>query len=129
MDAGLGPLGAEEAAQDGHVEAAGTEHIRVGVGASERRDRRVQPLIHSANNSAGLMPTETRGNYLPEAPLTYARQRPISELYACERVDTRHWHEWHSQPLELTRHAGNYFVPDINTAHFYFLLQELCQVT
>jgi len=28
--------------------------------------------------SAGLMPTEARGNYLPEAPLiTYARKRPI----------------------------------------------------
>jgi len=55
--------------------------------------------------SAGLMPTEARGSYLP-SPITYARQRPI-KLYACERVDTR---QWHSQPLESTRHAGNYFV-------------------
>ena len=53
--------------------------------------------------SAGLMPTEARANYLPEAP--YLRE---TKTYLC---DTRQWHEWHSQPLESTRHAGNYFVP------------------
>jgi len=37
--------------------------------------------------------------------------KDLSQLYACERVNTRQWHEWHSQPLESTRHAGNYFVP------------------
>jgi len=39
------------------------------------------------------MPTDARGNYLPEPP--YLRE---TETY-------------HSQPLESIRHAGNYFVP------------------
>jgi len=39
------------------------------------------------------MPTEARGNYLPEAP--YLRETKT----------------YHSQPLESTRHAGNYSVP------------------
>ena len=39
------------------------------------------------------MPTEARGNYLPEPP--YLRETQT----------------YHSQPLESTRHAGNYFVP------------------
>jgi len=43
--------------------------------------------------SAGLMPTEARGNYLPGPP--YLRETKA----------------YHSQPLESTRHAGNYFVP------------------
>ena len=43
--------------------------------------------------SAGLMPAEARGNYLPEPP--------------CLR-ETK---TYHSQPLESIRHAGNYFVP------------------
>jgi len=43
--------------------------------------------------SAGLMPTEARGSYLPEPP--YLRE-------------TR---TYHSQPLESTRHARNYFIP------------------
>ena len=61
--------------------------------------------------SAGLMPTEARGNYFPEPP--YLR-------------DTK---TYHSQPFESTRHAGNYLYPAINTAHFYFLLQKLRQIT
>ena len=43
--------------------------------------------------SAGLMPTEARGNYLPEPP--YLRETKT----------------YHSQPFESIRHAGNYFVP------------------
>jgi len=39
------------------------------------------------------MPTEARGNYLPEPP--YLRETKT----------------YHSQPLESIRHAGNYFVP------------------
>jgi len=39
------------------------------------------------------MPTEARGSYLPEP--TYLRETKT----------------YHSQPLESTRHAGNYFVP------------------
>ena len=39
------------------------------------------------------MPTEARGNYLPEPH--YLRETKT----------------YHSQPLESTRHAGNYFVP------------------
>jgi len=63
-------------------------------------------------SSAGLMPTEARGNYLPEAPYLRETKTYLNySAYACERVDTRQWHEWHSQPLESTRHAGNYFVP------------------
>jgi len=58
--------------------------------------------------SAGLMPAEARDNYLPEPP--YLRETKT----------------YHSQPLESTRHAGNYFV---NTAHFYHLLQKLYQIT
>ena len=33
------------------------------------------------------MPTEARGNYLPEAP------------YLRERVDTRQWHDWQNLRL------------------------------
>jgi len=44
-------------------------------------------------------------------------------IYACERVDTRQWHEWHSQPLESTRHAGSYFVP-ISIRPIFVLLQK-----
>jgi len=43
--------------------------------------------------SAGLMPTQARGNYLPKPP--YLRETKT----------------YHSQPLESIRHAGNYFVP------------------
>ena len=58
------------------------------------------------------MPTEARGNYLPEPP--YLRETKT----------------YHSQPVESIRHAGNHFVPIyIYTAHFYFLLQNLCQIT
>jgi len=65
-------------------------------------------------SSVGLMPTEARGNYLPEpAYLRYTK--------------TYHSH----QPLESIRHAGYYFVPIsiLNTAHFYFLLHKLRQIT
>jgi len=56
--------------------------------------------------SAGLMPTEARGNYLRETK-TY-----------------------HSQPVESIQHAGNFLYSAINTAHFYFfLLKKLCQIT
>ena len=61
--------------------------------------------------SAGLMPTEARGNYLPEPP--YLRETKT----------------YHSQPLESIRHAGNYFVPISIRPIFYFLLQKLCQIT
>ena len=51
--------------------------------------------LHRSMNiiSAGLMPTEARGNYLPEPP--YLRETKT----------------YHSQPLKSIRHAGNYFVP------------------
>ena len=61
--------------------------------------------------SAGLMPTEARGNYLPEPP--YLRETKT----------------YHSQPVESIRYAGLLFRPAINTAHVYFLLQKLCQIT
>ena len=41
-------------------------------------------------------------------------------IYACERVDTR---QWHSQPLESTRHAGSYFVP-MSIRPIFVLLQK-----
>ena len=54
----------------------------------------VNPSLRSRAPSAALMPTEARGNYLPERPyLRYTK--------------TYHSH----QPLESIRHAGNYFVP------------------
>ena len=53
------------------------------------------------------------------------RDRDLSKLYACERVDTRQWHEWHSQPLESTRHAGNYFVPISIRPIFIFFVAEV----
>jgi len=59
-------------------------------------------------NDAGLMPTEARGNYLPESP--YLRETKT----------------YHSQPLESIRHAGNYFVPF--TAHFYFFSAEVVKL-
>ena len=43
--------------------------------------------------SAGLMPTEARGNYFPDPP--YLRETKT----------------YHSQPVDSIRHAGNYFVP------------------
>ena len=48
----------------------------------------VRPLRYC---SAGLMPTEARGNYLPEPP------------YLCKTKT------YHSQPLESIQHAGNFF--------------------
>jgi len=51
--------------------------------------------------SAGLMPTEARGNYLPEPP--YTRDKDLSQ--PASRVDTTCW---------------QLFRPAINTAHFYF---------
>jgi len=51
--------------------------------------------------SAGLMPTEARGNYLRETK-TY-----------------------HSQPVESIQHAGNFLYSAINTAHFYFFVEEV----
>ena len=44
------------------------------------------------------------------------RDKDLSKLYACERVDTR-------QPAtRVDATCWQLFRPDINTAHFYFLL-------
>jgi len=57
------------------------------------------------------MPTEARGNYFPEPP--YLREtKDLSQ--PATGVDTTCW---------------QLFRPDINTAHFYFLLQKLYQIT
>ena len=57
------------------------------------------------------MPTEARGNYVPEPP--YLREtKDLSQ--PATRVATTCW---------------QLFRPVINTAHFYFLLQKLCQIT
>ena len=53
-------------------------------------------------DSAGLMPADARGNYLPEPP--YLRET----------------NTYHSQPLESMWHAGNYFVPISIRSIFYF---------
>ena len=59
-------------------------------------------------SSAGLMPTEARGNYLPEPP--YLRETTT----------------YHSQPLESIRHAGNYFVPiSIRPIFLFFVVAEV----
>jgi len=75
--------------------------------AVQRRDR------PRRLRSAGFMPTEARGNYVPEPP--YLRETKT----------------YHSQPLESTRHAGNYLVPlSVRPIFIYFLLQKLiCQIT
>ena len=57
------------------------------------------------------MPTEARGNYFPEP--SYLREtKDLSQ--PATPVDTTCW---------------QLFRPDINTAHFYFLLQKLYQIT
>ena len=63
----------------------------------------------SVNTSAGLMPTEAGGNYLPEPP--YLRETKT----------------YHSQPLESIRHghAGNYFVPLSIRPIFIFVVAEV----
>jgi len=57
--------------------------------------------------SAVLMPTEARGNYLPEPP--YLRETKT----------------YHSQPLESIRHASNYFVPLSIRPIFIFFVAEV----
>ena len=57
--------------------------------------------------SAGLMPIEARGNYVPEPPYL-----PETKTY-------------HSQPLESIRHAGNYFVPLSIRPIFIFVVAEV----
>jgi len=69
------------------------------------------PMNSLPTTSAGLMPTEARGNYLPEPP--YLRETKDLSQPAI-RVDTSCW---------------QLFRPAFNTAHFYFLLQKLCQIT
>ena len=64
--------------------------------------RPIQPII-----SAGLMPTEARGNYLPEPP--YLRET-IDLSQPASRVDTTCW---------------QLFRPAISTAHFYFFVAEV----
>ena len=85
-------------------------------------------MFKSDMTSAGLMPTEARGNYLPEAPylhetktyLNYNRMR-VSRHSTVARV---------AQPAtQVDTTCWQLFRPDINTAHFYFLLQKLCQIT
>jgi len=74
-----------------------------------------QALLQSVNqfirqqriNSAGLMPTEARGNYLPEPPYL---------------LETK---TYHSQPLKSIRHAGNYFVPLSIRPIFIFFVAEV----
>ena len=57
--------------------------------------------------SAGLMPIEARGNYLPEPPYL-----PETKTY-------------HSQPLESIRQAGNYFVSLSIRPIFIFVVAEV----
>jgi len=61
--------------------------------------------------SAGLMPTEARGNYLPEPRPLLMRDKDLSQ--PATRVDTTYW---------------QLFRPAINTAHFYFLFQKLVKL-
>ena len=78
-------------------------------------------------NQSSDFPVRRTGSYRHKKALL-TRDKDLSKLYACDRVDTR---QWHSQPLESTRHAGNYFVPiSIRPIFiFIFLLQKLCQIT
>ena len=73
----------------------------------ENNENKLRP-----GTSAGLMPTEARGNYVPEPP--YFRETKT----------------YHSQPLESIRHAGKfYFVPLSVRPIFISLLRKLCQIT
>jgi len=73
------------------------------------------------------MPTEARGNYLPDAPYLRETKTYLNYMHASESTLDNGTSGTASHALESTRHAGNYFV--INTAHFYVLLQKLCQMT
>ena len=59
--------------------------------------------LHRSMNiiSAGLMPTEARGNYLPEPPYLLTRDKDLSQ--PATQVDTTCW---------------QLFRPAINAAHF-----------
>ena len=69
-------------------------------------------------NSAGLMPPEARGNYLPQAPYlhetkTYVNYMPASESTLDSGTSGKASHSSRHDMLQLFR-------PAINTAHFYF---------
>ena len=90
--------------------------IRCGLSARWHNDCRWRFQENNENKllpgtSAGLMPTEARGNYVPEPP--YLRETKT----------------YHNQPLESIRHAGNYFVPISVRPIFISLLRKLCQIT
>jgi len=63
-------------------------------------------------SSAGLMPTEARGNYFPEPPLLKRDKRPITASHS-SRYDM----------LAVISFRYQY------GPFFYFLLQKLCQIT
>ena len=69
-----------------------TSFIKPEVHNISPRSQLPATVVGSMHN-AWLMPTEACGNYLPEPP--YLRETKT----------------YHSQPLESTRHAGNYFFP------------------
>jgi len=82
-------------------------------------------MFKSDMTSAGLMPTEARGNYLPEAPYLHKTKTYLN--YNRMRVSR---HSTVAQPAtQVDTTCWQLFRPDINTAHFYFLLQKLCQIT
>ena len=73
---------------------------------------------------AGLMPTEARSNYLSESPYLRETKTYVNYMHASEStLDS-------STASHSSRHdMWQLFRPDINTAHFYFLLHKLCQIT
>jgi len=87
-----------------------THHLHAAIAARPSLCNINQQLCYTLGEiSAGLMPTEARGNYmyLPEPP--YLRETKT----------------YHSQPLESTRHAGNYFVPISIRPIFIFFVAEV----
>jgi len=72
--------------------------------------------------SAGLMPTEARGNYLPEAP--YLRETDLRTI--CMRASRHSTLARVAQPAtRVDTTCWQLFRPDINTAHFYFFVAEV----
>jgi len=64
--------------------------------------------------SAGLMPTEARGNYLPEAPYLRETKTYLNYMHASEST------------LDIgTSGTASHSSPDINTAHFIFFVADV----
>ena len=71
------------------------------------------------------MPTEARGNYLPEAPYLRETKTYLNYMHASESTLDSGTASHSSRHDMLAIISSRYQY----TAHFYFLLQKLCQIT